>query len=1037
VLALVLHALRARRAQSLTMFTLALLAGLGSAAAPWFVTWGGDAVARANLATAVTDHLVIASGSQPYEPGADSPIQFTRDQLAEHLAIPGLRTEVGANVSAALGQVESDASASVDPVQTHIAYHDDVCAHLDLVVGACPGRGEAMIARSAAELLGLGPGDVMVVNASRTSQDVTLRVSGVYLVRHPREIYWSGTDLLPELGEEGGEPAFVSEETLLDLPVSTVDVEAHMLLPDSAFTGPGDNLTGTLRRAAGELHQQHIDITTTATSLVRRIADDRRLVLLGVVVGAAQLVLVCWVGLFLAVRHTAEDRRGDVGLLKLRGSSKRRVWMLLALSSGVPVVAGIVIGAVVGFGAAAGLAHSVEGGAALLGVAHNSRLSTLDTLWLSLAATALAGLGLVGAVAAEWRTVRTPVADLLRRVPARQRGWRADAAELILVAVAGAGVYQARVEASRDSDASALALLAPALVAIAVALLVARALMPLAAGVGARALRAGRAGTALAALHLARRQGTHRVFAVLAVAAAVFTTTTIVWHAASSAWRQRAVLELGAGSVLTVDAPSATALLDAVRAVDPEGRYAMAVASTLGRRTEDRMVAVDATRLARVGLLPDGLPTAGAIAALLRPPAPEPPAVHDGQISLDVALVGTGDPRTAGVAPVPLGLRLHLSTVDGRPVAVDFPLTPGRSTVEATVSQCPERCRLVALQVTGPPNAGLPEAQTVEVYGLAQGGGAILGPALLGDVARWRTTLIHPAGPPEVSPRDDRLAITLAAHSFPGEAGIDGWVLPIVAPSPLPVVVAGPPPDMAGPEARIAVLGGAPVPYRVAASVPVLPQVAGQGMFVDLEYALRSNDAPTAALELSVWMTADAPHTLVPALAERGVTVLGESSVASRTANLAGLGPGLALLFGYFAAAVVLLLGAGVSFVGSTVERSGRVDELAALRGQGLSARTVRGAGIAGNAVLVAGATVTGVLAALLAQALVTAGLPVFSDGWAVLPVPAGLTPVTLSVAVGVVVAVIGVASLWGAGRLVSAVTRRTSTTRTGGRGAQ
>jgi hypothetical protein len=86
-----------------------------------------------------------------------------------------------------------------------------------------------------------------------------------------------------------------------------------------------------------------------------------------------------------------------------------------------------------------------------------------------------------------------------------------------------------------------------------------------------------------------------------------------------------------------------------------------------------------------------------------------------------------------------------------------------------------------------------------------------------------------------------------------------------------------------------------------------------------------------------------------------------------------------------------------------------------------LSARAARTAGYAGVAAMVMAAALTGVLAALLAQALVAAGLPVFSDDWAVLPVPAGLTPLTLLLAVGVTVAVLGTAALWGAARLVAA----------------
>jgi hypothetical protein len=217
-------------------------------------------------------------------------------------------------------------------------------------------------------------------------------------------------------------------------------------------------------------------------------------------------------------------------------------------------------------------------------------------------------------------------------------------------------------------------------------------------------------------------------------------------------------------------------------------------------------------------------------------------------------------------------------------------------------------------------------------------------------------------------------------------------------------------------------LGGSGVPFRVVATVPALPLVADSGELIDLEYALLSDDAPTNSATLHVWLTADAPDSLVAALSDHGVAVLDDQSVSGRAAELAGFGPGLALRFEYFAALVVLLLAAGVAVVGATVDRSARVSELVALRAQGLPAQAVRVVGYAGSAVLAGAAAVTGILAALLGHVLVTAGMPIFSDDWTLLPPPPGLTPLTLLFAVAVIVVVLGVASLAGAARLVAAV---------------
>jgi hypothetical protein len=487
--------------------------------------------------------------------------------------------------------------------------------------------------------------------------------------------------------------------------------------------------------------------------------------------------------------------------------------------------------------------------------------------------------------------------------------------------------------------------------------------------------------------------------------------------------------------VLTVEASNATALLAAVRSVDPEGRYAMAVAAIPGTRTQDRVIAVDTTRYARVGRMPDGMPSPGELAPLLRPPAPQPPTVTEGPLVLEVAVPEhpTDEPGSDGPAPpgapdaVPgPGLRVHLSTVDGMPVSVEYAdLVPGRQIVEAAVDGCVPSCRLVSVEVVPPPGAGAAPV-TVDLYEIRQSAGTVVSGRVLGDITRWRTTLISRTIPVVMKAAPDHLSVTMPASLRQGWV-VNAQVMPMTAPVPVPVVFAGPPLEQRGGDARISALGGSDVPFEVVATVVALPRVADRGVLADLEYALRSNDAGTEAVDLFVWLTADAPGSLVAALADHGVTVRGDASVADRTDELAGYGPGLALRFEYFAVVVVLVLAGGVAVVGATVERSERVAELVALRGQGLSARAARAAGYTGTAVLVTGAVATGVVAALLAQVVVSAGLPIFSDDWQVLPVPAGLTPVTLLVSVAVTLVVIGLAALWGAARLVAAVSAGTA----------
>ena len=64
---LVLNALRARRAQTVALFSLTVLAALGAAAAPWFMGWARDTVVEARIdAAPATQRVVDASGAVRY-----------------------------------------------------------------------------------------------------------------------------------------------------------------------------------------------------------------------------------------------------------------------------------------------------------------------------------------------------------------------------------------------------------------------------------------------------------------------------------------------------------------------------------------------------------------------------------------------------------------------------------------------------------------------------------------------------------------------------------------------------------------------------------------------------------------------------------------------------------------------------------------------------------------------------------------------------------------------------------------------------------
>ena len=156
-------------------------------------------------------------------------------------------------------------------------------------------------------------------------------------------------------------------------------------------------------------------------------------------------MLLCWFALFLAVRHTADERRPDIGLLKLRGAAPWRIWSLTAQQSALPMLTGAVVGWVLGYAAAAALA----GG----GAEADRGRAAVCPLW-SVVVVCLGAF--VAAVGAEWthaaRAGGRPAAAGAGPDPP---GWRPDLVDLTVVALAVAGVYQGHAErpaASRRSS---------------------------------------------------------------------------------------------------------------------------------------------------------------------------------------------------------------------------------------------------------------------------------------------------------------------------------------------------------------------------------------------------------------------------------------------------------------------------------------------------------------------------------------------------------------------------------------------------------
>lgn len=994
---LVLTAMRARRAQAATLFALTLLAVAAAAAAPWYLSAAREAVAESDLAHAPASQRVITVVAS-FDVGAAgvSPVPTARAQVAAALPVPGASVYAGLQV---FGSVDRPGG---EPVALHLANRSGGCDQVT-VDGACPSApGEVIISRTVANRIGAARGDAIRFSSFRFREGLDLTIVGVYTVRDASGPYWVGSRLLgsqvgTDASADTGDALFTTERTILDAHPSMVDVYHQIVIPPATFLD-GPDLVRMWRVARDELPGSAYQMSTDVPALAQMIGSDQRMVQVGVTVGAAQLLVLCWFVLFFSVRQAAEDRRVDVGLLKLRGAAAWRMWTLTALESAVPMLAG----AVVGWGAGYLLAPALASAAAPARDAALVALTSLAT------ATAAAAGALVAAIGAELRTLRAPVGGLLRRVPTRRRGWRTDVLELAVVVIALAGVYQGWAELESGGGASLLSLLAPGLLALAIGLLVARVLPWLASFVGSSGLRAGRPAMALTALSLARRPGTHRVLALLIVAVALAGTTAIGWFSASRAWAARASQELGAARVLTVQAPGGTGqLLSVTRAVDPGAHAAMAVAFS----PADKVLAVDADRLAFVAdWRPEYGPAAANAAALIHPVAPPPIRVVDGTVTLEAAAV-------SGAGAVTLGLVTPAATQ----VVVAFDgLTGERRGYQATVSGCPAPagCRLSFVDLVG--------VTEVRLFRLEQASGpTLVPPEIFGDTARWRPSVGTQVSGLVIAAHDGFLGLSRYPDPLVVRGTIDHRAFVVDAPSPLPAVLAGrrPAAGLLGDD-RLSVFGGEEIPYRVAGTVPVLPYAGRSGLLVDLEYAGRLIDRPGERAVLQVWLSAQAPAGLVDQLRAGGLTVLADESSPAAADRYGRAAPGMALRFQLFTGVVGVLLAAGSLLIGAAVERRGRAAELGALRTQGLSARRVRLTGYGGYGLVVAAGLAAGLGAAVVAQLVVVAFLPVFTDGWQVLPLDAGVDLRALAVAGAVAAFVLGAAALVVARLMVAAVGR-------------
>ncbi|MEV4543512.1 FtsX-like permease family protein [Micromonospora echinaurantiaca] len=968
MLAVIAGALAARRAQALAVLLLAVLASAAAAAAPMYVAAAGQALASQELAAAGPDERRVRFSSIADYPGipTDPGVAAFRGQV-EPFAAAGFEVVLGA-------QAPGVAAGPAGTVASTLVFRQGICERV-AVTGTCPAptaagqQPEVMVSTNTATHLGVRAGGEL------TFAGVPLRVTGVYRPLDPTAPYWLGTEYLPPpapgpppaspvgsardaIFTGGGSARLADEDAILQRPTADLFVTERLVR-----TGSLDDLRAAVATASGNAGRDRLGTSTSLPDLLRRVTVQRDQLAVGVTLGAGLLVLLCWLVLFMAVSSAADQRRPEQGLLLLRGVQRRRLWTLAVGEHAVPALAAIPLGCLVGLAAVDLLAARTLAGEIAV---------ALDATAVGYAALAAVG-ALAAVLLAQVRSLSAPVVDLLRRVPSRVRGWRASIGDVVALSVAVAAVVQLRA----GGAPSGLALLAPVVGALAVGVLLARLAMTVGAAVGARLLAWGRNAAGLALVQVARQPRFRPLIALLTVVVAMLAFTAATRELATAAYADRVTVDVGADRVVGVDALSRKHLLDAVRAVDPEGRYAMAVvARSRTSRGDLPLLAVDSDRLAAVAAPhPSYGVRLSAIADTLRPRPPAEPVELRGWSLTVVVTVEYDKAAYAGAEP-----RLFVSVASrsgSRRITADRPLETGRAAYRVPVPECESQCRLVNFEIVSPLT---PRPLRVRFEELRAGDGDTvrLTPADFADAGRWR------------APDEQFYSLSAAGGRTPGlvlDVPEGRW------PDPIAVAVADAPDVLPGwltrsggtnlGSVRYDALDSTPATALVAGFAARLPRFGESGLVLDLEHADRRAVGGQSG-DKEVWLGRAAPADVLDRLRAQGLIVRYERTTGAERRTLASQAPALALGFNLFAALAGVLIGAAGLVAMAVAEQRNRVATMVALRRQGLSPRAVRG----GYGWPVAVATAAGVFAAVAMWLLTRHGQRLFSDGRSSVPIP-------------------------------------------------
>lgn len=872
-------------------------------------------------------------------------------------------------------------------------WHEDMCS-LAAVSGTCPDRaGEAVIESALAETLDLEVGDSIDVdfteqwlvgraNKSRRTQR-SFTIIGTYTAPSSTDTRWGDPFRLigdPTLYGPPGVAATPRAPALLVAPDSmtsqtvtggadrVIDLDEVNLDTMHAAARSGNRAAVDHAEAQAQGATPYFDLDSTVED-----ADNEYSTLSRITVAAvAPLVVLGLLLLHGLIAASADTRRQQVALAKLRGLPARRVlWFALAEPVAVILVA-VPIAVPAAWGATRLITDSW--------LAADTPVAFGAPAWI--AATLVVVAALVAAFIAVARVQREPLSASLGASGHSTRVSRwALVGRSAVIALAVAVTVQIAVDSS--DDGGVLGLVAPVLISLAVAVAAGWALLQVTrVWIGRTVSRGGTAGF-LAARRLGRRRDLASMVIPLVLATAVAGFAASAWVVGDDWKVSQAAAQVGAARSYSASG-SAQHLLAVTHRADPEGDYlAAVVVRTRGDGTA-RQLLVDTSRLDSV-VSWDPTWSDTDVADLQRRLAPqgstEPLTFTGNRLEIEITRSRLDD--AGGLPPE---LAVDYLDDDGKPATTRLgPIHKG--TVTGELRHCDRSCTLQEVKVTGSGGSST----------TAQGDFTIGRVSVDGTPADWhldaaedwraaRPYAATPADPPVTIDQDgDGLKVSVYLSHLPpggsGKAPVSTSAVAGITPNDVPDVLPAllttgtPAIGMPAPQSGIGAtydsdvfaakaLNEESTPFRLVAEVEALPGIGTEGVLVDLGASLRQPADPSVDLDTRLWVADGTPQEVLDQVRDAGISLSAEQRESDELETLRtdafNLGWRIFLLVG----GLTLLLALVGVHAGAVSQRRWRTFETTSLLAVLVPRRILRRAAVVEHTAVVALVTLFGLAAA-------------------------------------------------------------------------